>query len=80
MGKLDGKVSIVTGGGSGIGKAIATLFAKEGSDVVIMGRREEPLKETCNFDPNKMTYIVGDVTKEEDIKIFLNTSIKNLAN
>ena len=68
MGKLDGKVTIVTGGGSGIGRAIAILFAKEGSDVVIIGRTEELLKETCNFDTKKITYIVGDITKEESIK------------
>ena len=68
MGKLDGKVTIVTGGGSGIGRAIAILFAKEGSDVIIIGRTEESLKETCNSDPKKITYIVGDITKEESIK------------
>ena len=68
MGKLDGKVSIVTGGGSGIGRGIAILFAKEGSDVVIIGRTEESLKETCKSNPEKITYIVGDITKEESIK------------
>ena len=68
MGKLDGKVTIITGGGSGIGRAIAILFAKEGSDVLIIGRTEELLKQTCNFDTKKITYIVGDITKEESIK------------
>ena len=45
MGRLDGKVAIVTGGSSGIGKAIAVLYAKEGADVVIISRKEEALKE-----------------------------------
>ena len=72
MGRLDGKVAIVTGGGSGIGKSITVLFAKEGADVVIIGRNEEALKETCKLDEKKISYIVGDITKEENIKKLLD--------
>ncbi len=36
MGKLNGKIAIVTGAGQGIGKAIALCFAREGADVVVI--------------------------------------------
>jgi NAD(P)-dependent dehydrogenase (short-subunit alcohol dehydrogenase family) len=44
MGKLEGKVAIVTGASRGIGKAIAVEFAKEGVDIAVVGRTVEPLK------------------------------------
>ncbi len=43
MGKLDGQIAIVTGGGSGIGRAAAKMLAAEGAHVVIAGRRKQPL-------------------------------------
>lgn len=45
MPRLQGKVALVTGGGTGIGRATAELLAAEGAAVVLMGRRPEPLAE-----------------------------------
>ena len=45
MGKLDGKVALITGAGSGIGRSAAGMFAAEGAELVIAGRRQAPLDE-----------------------------------
>lgn len=72
MGKLNGKVAIVTGGGSGIGASIAERFAKEGANVIIVGRRESALKETSALD-DKISYVVGDITDSNVIKNVIST-------
>ena len=53
MGRLDGKVAIITGGNAGIGKAITLLYATEGADVIIISRKEEALKEVCKLNEKK---------------------------
>ena len=45
-GTLEGKVAIITGGGTGLGKAMALTLAREGADIVAAGRRPEPIEQT----------------------------------
>ena len=64
MGRMDGKVCIVTGASAGIGRATATLFCQEGAKVVAVARREERLKELaeeCKGMPGAMVWYAGDV-------------------
>ena len=51
MTRLAGKVAVITGGGTGIGLAIAMSFAKEGAGIVITGRRPDKLAEAVSVDP-----------------------------
>ena len=72
MERLNGKVAVVTGGGSGIGGASAERVAKEGAHVAIAGRKEQPLQETAAAD-GKISYVVGDITKTETIEEIVRT-------
>ena len=47
MGKLDGKITWVTGAGSGIGEAVAERFGAEGATVVVTGRRQDRLEQVA---------------------------------
>ena len=48
MKKLDGKIAMVTGGGSGLGQRIALCFAREGAQVIIFDLTQEQPTETAN--------------------------------
>ena len=67
MGKLEGKVAVVTGGNSGIGLATAKRFVEEGAHVVITGRREKELKEAAAFIGRNVMTVTGDVTRPQDL-------------
>jgi NAD(P)-dependent dehydrogenase (short-subunit alcohol dehydrogenase family) len=65
--KLQGKVTVITGGTTGIGLATAKLFVKEGAYVFITGRRQKELDEAVKAIGNNVTGIQGDVAKLGDL-------------
>jgi citronellol/citronellal dehydrogenase len=67
-GLLDGQVTIVTGGGSGFGRATALELASLGAEVVVCGRRLEPLSETASLDSSGRTHPEAcDIREEEQV-------------
>src|SRR5215475_5163051 len=69
MGKLDGKITIVTGATSGIGRRTVEIFVKEGAKVVATGRREElgrSLEQALGKD--NCLFLRTDATQEADVK------------
>jgi len=72
VGKLEGKIALVTGGSSGIGLATAKRFVQEGARVFITGRREKELAEASREIGNKVKALQGDVANSEDLdRIFI---------
>jgi NAD(P)-dependent dehydrogenase (short-subunit alcohol dehydrogenase family) len=67
MGKLQGKVAVITGGSSGIGFAAAKLFVAEGAHVFITGRRQKELDEAVSAIGGNVTGIQGDVARLADL-------------
>ena len=67
MGKLDGKIALVTGGTSGIGLATAKRFVNEGAHVFITGRREPELAAAVNQIGRAVVGVQGDVSKMPDL-------------
>jgi len=68
MGKLDGKVAIITGGNSGMGLATAKLFSREGAAVVITGRDQATLEAAAQSIGNDAVSIRSDISKISDIE------------
>lgn len=71
MKRLDGKVALITGGGAGIGEAVARLFAQEGAAVVITGRRKEVLERVAGEierGNGRALAVAGSVTDEAHVR------------
>ncbi|MBL6449747.1 SDR family oxidoreductase [Fulvivirga sp. 29W222] len=77
---MQNKVVIITGGSSGIGKALAEVFGKNGSKVMITGRKQEPLDKAVKELQNKGIEVIGfqsDVSREEDNKKMAEEAIRH---
>src|SRR3989442_15519349 len=74
MGRLDGKVALLPGGGTGIGAASATRFRAEGADVLVMGRRPEPLARVGMA--TGAVPITGDAANAEEAKAAVQAAVE----
>ena len=79
MGRLEGKVAIITGGNSGVGAATAVKFAAEGAKVVITARREAPLQEVAakiREAGGEVLPVVSDISKTEDAQKVVSAALE----
>lgn len=71
-GFLRGRHALVTGGGSGIGRASALLLAHLGATVTVVGRREDPLRQTAARAPEHITWLTADLREPDQVDAMLD--------
>ena len=78
MGRLNNKIAIITGGGMGMGRAAALLFAQEGAKVVVAERNVAAGEETVRMireQGDEAIFVETDVSKADDIKRMVDTAV-----
>jgi len=75
MGRLDGKVALITGAGSGMGRVATHAFVREGAKVVAADVNSKSVNETVAEHGGKAAPVAGDVTKEADVQRFVQTAV-----
>ena len=71
-GVLEGRVALVTGGGTNLGKAAALELARCGANVVVAGRREEVLREAAQEIGERCTWVVGDIRERDSAEAIVS--------
>jgi NAD(P)-dependent dehydrogenase (short-subunit alcohol dehydrogenase family) len=75
---MDGQVAVITGGGEGIGRAVALALAARGARVVVTGREERALGETVGeiaFGGGKARHVAGDVRDPEHLRAVMRRAV-----
>lgn len=79
IGDLQGKVALITGGTSGIGRDTAVLFARQGARVALTGRRSLEGEETAKLARaagGEAIFLQGDVSKTADVQMFVQKTVE----
>lgn len=74
---MKGKIALITGAGSGIGRTVAVALSARGYRLALAGRRQEPLDETRGLLPGDAICIAADVTSESDVAQMFDTAIQD---
>ncbi len=72
-----GKTVVITGAGSGVGRALAQGFAADGANVVGIGRTHADLERTQAGCAGRMRFVVGDITREGDVARLFDEAIQH---
>jgi NAD(P)-dependent dehydrogenase (short-subunit alcohol dehydrogenase family) len=73
--RLEGKVALITGGGSGMGKVASELFAAEGANVVLTDVNDEAGEATASSIGERAFYVHADVSKEADAQAMVAAAV-----
>ena len=77
MSRLEGKIAFITGGGAGIGRATAILFAREGARVAVAKIDAEAGEQTAHLAGNAAIAIRADVTDESSLQAAIRTTVQH---